>query len=195
MCSARCPLCHKEDENWKHVYRCPCVDMKRCKRENIAKIEKQLHRLKTLPQITEHFVAILSQSFDHAPSPTQYPTSPYMHQMMEAHKNQEQIGYQAFLKGFLTKKWYQLQETYYRNERMDRKYNSKRWRKEVVRLIINFGNELWNERCSIINSENSTTDDQLYRKRMHTFSLQMKQQKHLLNPRDQHLVIDSCRIS
>ena len=183
-----CPLCQRNKETWKHVYSCPCIDMQRCKRDNVQKIQTQLQRLKTLPQITEHFIAVLSGNVEDIPQPENYQTSSYTEQIIDAHKIQKKIGYEAFFKGFLTKKWYKLQAHYYRKERIDRKYNSRRWRKEVIRMIIHFGNELWNERCSIVNLENSSTDEQLYRQRMYTFSIQVKQLKDRLNPKDHHLL-------
>ena len=186
--SALCPLCHKEPETWQHVYSCDCNDMKRCKRENLEKIKKQLNRLKTLPQITEHFINILRGRVCDFETPALYPASQYMEPILEAHNSQEQIGYEAFFKGFLSRKWYELQGLYYKHQRVDRQYNTFRWRKEVVRLIVKFGNDMWSERCTIVNMENTDTDDQRYRRKMYEFSLQMKQKKHHLNPRDYHLV-------
>ena len=71
---------------------------------------------------------------------------------------QLKIGYQEFLKGLLCKKWFQLQEQYYRQQRVGYQHNIHQWRKEVVRIIVQYGNELWNERCTIVNAERDTTD-------------------------------------
>lgn len=57
-----------------------------------------------------------------------------------------------------------------------------------MRQIINVGNELWNERCTIINLERTGNDEQMYRTKMYEFSLKMKQHRDKLNPRDYHLV-------
>ena len=185
--SALCSLCHQEDENWKHIYKCQCSDMIRCKREQIQKIKKTLVQLQTLPQIKDHFINVL-QNIEVDFSPESLSASRYTTQIQDAHITQLKIGYQAFLKGFLCKKWFQIQEQYYRQQRVGRQHNIHRWRKEVVRIIIQFGNELWNERCTIVNAENNATDEQLFRTRMYEFCLKMKQNKDQLHPRDQHLL-------
>ena len=77
--------------------------------------------MKTLPQITEHFIATLSGQIDQLTNPENYPNSSYMNLILEAHSSQKQIGYQAFFKGFLCKKWYEVQALFYRNQRVDRK--------------------------------------------------------------------------
>ena len=185
--SALCPICHQENETWKHVYRCHCKDMQRCKREQIEKIRKQLEKLKTLPQLQQHFLTVLKND-EKILSVEPFTESRYKIQLEEAHQLQQKIGYQAFLKGFLCKKWYQIQDQYYRSHRVGNQYNIYRWRKEVVRIIINFGNELWNERCTIVNAEKNATDEQLFRVRMYELSLQMKQNKDKFHPRDHHLL-------
>lgn len=57
--SAMCSLCHQEEETWKHIYKCQCNNMQRCKRDQLEKIGKTLQKLKTLPQMKDHFINIL----------------------------------------------------------------------------------------------------------------------------------------
>ena len=50
------------------------------------------------------------------------------------------------LRDFLCKKWSKVQGLYCQQLRVDRKYKTSQWRKEVMRMMINIGNEFWNER-------------------------------------------------
>ena len=140
--------------------------MQRCKRDQLAHIRKTLQKLKTLPQLIDHFINSL-QHIDKHGAPDTSNSSTYTPQLLAAHASQNNIGYQAFLKGFMSKEWCKIQDQYYRHQRFGNQYNMHRWRKETVKLLVNYGNELWNERCTIVNSEKIANDEQLYRTKMY----------------------------
>jgi len=54
-----CPICGISDENWEHAYRCPNEDMDRVRMDAMNNLYKKLEKLKTLPELRNHFVAIL----------------------------------------------------------------------------------------------------------------------------------------
>ena len=73
------------------------------------------------------------------------------------------IGYSAFMSGFLSYKWGEIQEQYYRIVVRDTKFNIIRWKQSLLRLINDHGHTLWTERCTIISAENNATEEQRYR--------------------------------
>ena len=81
----------------------------------------------------------------------------YYHGIEEAHKEQKKIGHSAFMSGFLSHKWGEIQDQYYRIVVRDSKYNIIRWKQSILRLIYEHGHTLWTEWCTIISAENKMT--------------------------------------
>ena len=94
---------------------------------------------------------------------------------------------QAFYKGFLSKTWFDIQQNYYSTTIRDNKYNIMRWKKTIVALIIDRGNELWDERCTLMHLMKQGTEDEWYCDYLYVFLLSQRD-KNDLNIRDRYLL-------
>ena len=113
--------------------------------------------------------------------------SPYFGKIVKAHEHQMEIGFGAFIKGFVSEKWSDVQQIYYAEEVRNYKYNIERWRQLLVKLLIDRGNELWEERCKILHVANVDTNEQRYRDFLFDFMVQTRD-KNQLNSRDYHVL-------
>ena len=85
--------------------------MQRIRTESIKLIEKTLTIIKTMPALKTHLIQIfrwwnkraICVSIEEA-------NSPYYEELLEAHNEQKTIGYSAFMSGFLSQKWAELQD-------------------------------------------------------------------------------------
>jgi len=123
-----------------------------------------MERLKTLPELRNHFAEVLKQ-WHQCNEIVSVPKtqSPYYEMMKTAHAEQRKIGFDSFLKGFLSNKWSEIQNMYYRKEVKDPFFNADRWRKSVVMGLIDYGTTMWKERCNILHAENQFTEETRYR--------------------------------
>jgi hypothetical protein len=66
----------------------------------------------------------------------------YQHTMLLQQQNQ--IGWDNFLKGYLSKKWRYIQGSYYRFQKLNkRKFHQDRWVLQVLILLQNYRHDLW----------------------------------------------------
>ena len=70
------------------------------------------------------------------------------------------------INGMLAQEWSQVQNRYYRQEIREKTLNATRWRQNVVMLLLQFGLDMWNERCTIVHNEKKATAEVRYRKQM-----------------------------
>ena len=183
-----CSLCHSEPETWQHIYHCKCEHMRRKVDKNDKFIEKKLKQLKTEPTLQKHILYVIRNwnNSDLEVSEDDI-NSPYYGKIVKAHEHQMQLGFGAFIKGFVSEKWSDVQQTYYAKEVRNFKYNIERWRQLLVKLIIDRGNELWEERCQILHAANIDTNEQRYRDFLFDFMVQTRD-KNQLNSRDYHIL-------
>ena len=80
-----------------------------------------------------------------------------------------------------------VQQAYYAKEVRNNKYNIERWRQLLVKVIIDRGNELWEERCQILHVANIDTNEQRYRDFLFDLMVQTRD-KNQLNSRDYHIL-------
>ena len=144
-------------------------------------------------QMVLHFGTVLDIrfiSFDVSPpssSSSSSSSSPHATALQSAFQDQLRIGIDAFKKGFLSKQWIELQNQYYYTTIRDSKFNIMRWKKAIVSLIIDRGNELWEEQCTIMHLTNKSTEETRCRKYLYEFYSAQKN-KQELNVRDAHLL-------
>ena len=182
-----CTLCHQEPETWQHIYTCQCQHMKRKSRENIEFIEKELKKIKTEPTLLQHLLNLIKNWRTSPQLPDHASNTPYYAEIREAHEDQMTIGFEAFAKGYISRKWQKVQDVYYKKEIRDRKYNTERWNNKILTLIIDRGNILWEERCEIIHTAKIDTNERRYREFLMDLLVQTRDKKQL-NPKDYHIL-------
>ena len=97
------------------------------------------------------------------------------------------MGFEAFIKGYISPKWAEVQHLYHSKEIRDTKYNLEKWKLMFVRMIIDRGNSLWEERCNIIHTANLDTDEKRYREFLFDLIVSTRDKKEI-NPKDYHIL-------
>ena len=96
--------------------------------------------------------------------------------LIQAHQQQERIGWKLFVKGMIAKRWTNIQMTHYRDNPKDGE-NIYRWRRLVIQAMLNILKEAWGARCGYIMAENIVTEREMLKQR--TYDLFLKNRHHL----------------
>ena len=184
--SPKCPLCHRCPETWMHVLRCPQMDMERVRTEKIAKLCTTMRSLKTMPEMETLLKLIVTKwmdgkevLFDEIPTVNDFK----LHQLYD---DQNAIGINAMFKGFMSKKWGDMQHNYYRTIKAGRKYNVSRWKNKIQTFFADFLHTMWVERCSILHAESMCTEENTFRNQMR--ALHEQTQSSEIHRFDRHLL-------
>ena len=150
-------------------------------------IEKELKKVKTEPTHLQHIMNMIKNWRKTIQLPEHASNTPYYAELVEAHEDQKNIGFEAFAKGYVSMKWQKVQDIYYRKEIRKRKYNIKRWNNTILTLIIDRGNILWEERCEIIHTAKINTDERRCRELLMDLLVQTRDRK-IINLKDYHIL-------
>jgi len=165
-----CPIYGLSDETWNHVYMCPNEDMVCVRMSEINKMKTILELLKTIPELKSHFEEVLRQWYQgNILVQVKKTNSLYFEMLQIAHEDKIKIGFDPFVKGFLSKEWAEAQNDYYRKEIKDPVFNIDRWEKAIVTVLIDYRTKMWKERCSILLAEKNLTEESRYREFLQQF--------------------------
>lgn len=115
--SDRYPLCQTSMETLKHLLQCPQSDMSYVRSVLFDKFLKQLKGVDTHPLILSHWMTQLHNISTGIPfTKPDITLNPNTWRIMQAHKQQEKIGWDSFFRGTMSKKWTEIQLQHYRDE-------------------------------------------------------------------------------
>ncbi len=148
-----CPLgCNNTETPFHYMY-CRSDEMSQQRDKELLTIKKELTKLKTAPSLQEAILEGLHCILDQ----TEYDLHPKSHSALfdEAHScllgRQASIGWEYFLKGFITKEWGIIQGQYYKLQSLNnRKYTPNRWVVQVLYLLHSFRKSMWTIRNASI---------------------------------------------
>lgn len=167
--SDTCPLCKQEPETLQHLLSCTHQDIRYVRDIQIQKIFKTLGELNTNPDMLSHWKSILcnmtTNSTIHKPTLTMNPNNWLL---IQAHLQQERIGWPSFVKGMIAIKWTNIQIAHYRNNPKDGE-NIHRWRRLVIQAFMTMFKEIWGTRCGFINAEKVLTEREMLKHRTYSF--------------------------
>ena len=118
----------------------------------ILTLEKRLKQQHTYKQITQTIKKNILNWMNNEPqTQQQLPPSPKSYEVLlhQAEQEQNKIGWNNFLKGWMSKKWAEAQQEYYKarnqyDETINNKYhNGLTWSKKVIQIIQQIAFETW----------------------------------------------------
>jgi hypothetical protein len=109
----RCPSCLSDNEDWSHFLRCPCNSRKQWTHGLHKDLEDRIY-----PDLDPHLQDLLKDIIYRLTSPRQLPTpsdTSYLHLAkgyQDLIKEQQAIGWDNFLRGKWSNKWFTIQELF-----------------------------------------------------------------------------------
>ena len=105
-----------------------------------------------------------------------------------AHVDQTQIGFSGIFKGLISTIWGDIQEDDYKRNHRDRKYNRIRWEKKIIDMFQDFATNMWKERCAIVQTANTDTNEIRYCQRMWKYCQDVNTKPWQLKDDSRHLL-------
>ena len=153
-------------ETWQHVLRCTQDDMKRVRSNAVRKLKDMMKSLQTMPELETILHRIVTKwiegqalLLDDIPTVGDF----ILHQ---AYDDQNAIGVDAMFKGFMSKKWGEIQHQHYCNIRAGRKFNANRWKNKIQTFFVDLLHTIWIVRCTIVHAESTGSEETIYRNQM-----------------------------
>ena len=147
-----------------------------------------LHRLNTQTDILNHLKKLF-QNIESDEKFTQPPLSmlnPVSWKIIQAHQNQQKIGWKAFFNGLISKRWTEIQKAHYDSEPKNGE-NIHRWKRLVIQEFLELLREMWTTRCGYIHAEKIMTAKEMLSHRTLVLFNETKHKRDLVSVLDRHL--------
>ena len=139
---ATCPHCSTQQlETSFHIMVCPSPLSAELRWKEINKIDEWLHRVETRWDIRITITNALHNMLQGAGFASEVPENPYNDFVISAAKQQDLIGIETFLQGYLAKDWGRAMEKYYFDNGNKRIGVS--WSASLSNKIILFARDMW----------------------------------------------------
>ena len=184
-----CPLCDESTETWEHVLQFPNIHMQRVRDESIIKLSKILTELKTHNKLRDHIILIIRSWLSSSEIPTLsqsflFPIS----RIQQAQIEQSKISFNLMMKGLISRKWGEIQESDYDNNNMPAIFNKLRWEKALISHLQTMTVDMWNERCKIVTAGNIESSEMRYRQKAWEFLCEIRNNNWKLTHDCLHLI-------
>ena len=146
--SAACPRCPHIPETTSHVLRCQGENSQVIWMRSIARLGRTLHKAGTDPEITATIIHSLHQWHSHG-QPQCFSSNPSLQQAWE---EQNSLGWENALRGFLSRHWRATQLLYQRSLLQDRYFSTNRWVSTLIQGLWNTAWDQWDYRNGILHS-------------------------------------------
>jgi hypothetical protein len=164
-----CPFGCGHTETPFHFMTCTSSQLYEARCTGLNTLRRALKKIRTAPSLIE---AIYDGIFCYTDQ-TEYELStdsdPLLFDLSHSVllSNQLEIGWENFLKGFITKDWRYIQQSYYSYLKVNtRKYNAEKWVSCLLRILHKFRTDLWHVRNSAIHGGSSKLQGQTLRHRL-----------------------------
>ena len=158
--SPKCPFCKVEDENRLHLFTCDNVVAKTFRKLEIMKIRKELRRIQTAPLLTNHLLRALHQFHNNYPVTMialENVTDLTEKLHMDLINKQFQLGIDNLLSGVVTTHLTNIQQHHISTYNVGKFTSIRSWTRNVIRLLLDHSNALWQYRSKILHDENLLT--------------------------------------
>ena len=187
--SNKCPVCLHTRENSMHHLQCQSQDMRRAKDSFLSDFDMDLISFKTYPPLQEFIIEFFEKL--HSGQALECPDTVdqlYMVELQMAYEEQNDIGWENFARGLLSKRWRHLQHCYLiQNENKDM-FAVDKWTRMVIKNILEYNRVLWKERCDILHKESDCTYQDRQRQEIYSLCQYLRKRKHLLPVNDHHFL-------
>ena len=186
--SAKCPICREKEETWMHVLQCKDPNRSVECKERLQQIKKLLEQMKTHPILQNRLMVVLIQlTSDY---PITLPKSTHQNKYVDrVFREQEKIGFDNMMRGFLTQRFAAVQDKYYRDNKLDGRYhNGQRWTQRLITALHDFLTTMWNFRCEQVQQKEAGTLDVRMRERAHQLLYKLKNKPWAIQYEDRHLI-------
>ena len=132
--------------------------MLRIKERLISEMMESLDNFKTYPPLADFIIEYLRNLHLHrVPPPLDNVDPKYMVEFHLAYEEQNDIGWDMFLRGFVSRRWRHLQHCYLLQKRTKDVHAVDKWSRNFIKSILDFNRKLWKERCEIVHAETNCT--------------------------------------
>ena len=178
-----------QEENYNHVLRCPSIEAKDFRTQQIVELRELLDKLQTFSLLRNRIMSMLLQwmaEFDMLTSPTTDDST--IMKVNAALCAQSWIDVRTCFRGLVAQQIIDVQAEYYKNHKGDKKNTITRWNRMVVNKFITMAIQFWKNRCelvhkkdkSIIESYARTSANDLCKKLLNTVWFLPSASRHLL---------------
>lgn len=153
---SECYLCHAPNETFEHCLQCPHQNRQNWQKTFLSDLRTFCYAKKTRESLTTVIVPILSHYFlGTTMDPLKYPPT-----IQPPITDQNAIGWDAFLKGFLSTKWSPLQYKYLKQRNLRSNINTgSTWSTPVIHRVWILLCDLWETHNKEIHGEDSTQEE------------------------------------
>ena len=157
-----CPLCQAHDETMEHLLQCKCLSVHQTRLDGIKNIKNFLSDYKTDPILQRNLLRMIHQFTHNYPISPPPPSTTITSEMNDALNTQISLGINNMLRGIVTWKLAQCQQTYYRSIRETR-YSGDTWIKNLILKLVSLFRMVWKRRCDLVvaNSTSSTYEGRI----------------------------------
>ena len=147
-----CPRCHST-ENARHVWSCQDPGAIAQMETSVQKLNLQLGRIYTSPVVIHVICRRLREWKRGVPFSQVNTTHPFVE---EALREQDLMGWDAFLEGSISQAWRQAQEYYLAFTKSPR--TSKRWTSALIQKVFEVTWDQWEHRNGILHDDDNKFD-------------------------------------
>jgi hypothetical protein len=150
--SSLCPCCHAPDETYEHILRCPAANAEIARDTFLAKMKKLDVRGTITWQVFHHAVRNWLKDGDEMEHPCldNYIMMPGHRDLLTtALKNQDTIGWNYALRGYLSTSWVAAEYHINRSAHADIR---KTWLRKIIKVLWSFNKTMWTHRNSVLHS-------------------------------------------
>jgi hypothetical protein len=141
----KCPRCQQPNENVKHVLKCQSYGTKQM---------RALSSWITKNDGPEGMGDVITQNLTAWRQNSMYPHPPIDTTLRKAVLQQDSLGWNNFLHGFISSKWRQAIDMHFK--KINSKKSSTLWVSRLVRKIWDIQRQLWNDRNEALHGEGNT---------------------------------------
>ena len=147
----KCPVCGFDGENTKHILTCPHPEAKTAWTKTISTLRKGLLQQSTSPEATEMIIENLNAWRENKPARNYNGPA---RDLREAIEHQASIGWEPFIRGFVSNRWRQMQKKHL--EKLKSKKSNRRWVSSLIIKLWQISWDMWRFRNGILHSQSTT---------------------------------------
>jgi hypothetical protein len=150
--SSLCPCCHAPDETYEHILRCSAASVVLARDKFLAKMKKLDVRGTTTWKVFHQAVQnwLLDGDAMKHPCLDNYILMPGHRVLLTtALKNQDKIGWNYALRGYLSTSWVEAE---YHINRAAHDDIRKKWLRKIIKVLWSFNKTMWTHRNSVLHS-------------------------------------------
>ena len=166
-----CPMGCGNLESNMHYLHCSKRTASKLRQSSLKQLRKHLKEMNTAPLITKHIVDNINHWCNNTIPPHEHTfigvSKAFKSNLVTALEEQEELGWDKFIRGFISKSWGLAQESWYIQENdISHKHTNDRWSLHLQRGIQTFWFASWDQRNKHIHGGPTQRDNKQRRHRL-----------------------------